>query len=126
MKIYTYAKCDSCRKAVKWLTENGFAFEELPIRERPPSSDELKQMLSCYNGDVRRLFNTSGMDYRAMRVKDKLAGMNEAEIIALLAGNGNLIKRPFLLDGEKGLVGFHAAEWECLKDACRKPSGPPK
>jgi len=122
MKIYTYAKCDSCRKAVKWLTENGFAFEELPIRERPPSPDELKQMLSFYNGDVRRLFNTSGMDYRAMRVKDKLAGMNEAEIIALLAGNGNLIKRPFLLEGKRGLVGFQTKEWECLKGACRKSS----
>ena len=115
MKIYTYAKCATCRKAVKWLTENGIAFKEVPIRDQPPSPDELKLMLSYYKGDVRKLFNTSGVDYRSLGLKDKLPVMSQTEAINLLAGNGNLVKRPFLLDHEKGLLGFQMAEWESLK-----------
>jgi arsenate reductase len=111
MKIHTYAKCDTCRKAVKWLRENGHSFEEVPIREAPPSPDELRRMLAFYDGDLRRLFNTSGQDYRALGIKDKLAGLTPDEAIDLLAGNGNLIKRPFLLDGDRGLVGFKEEEW---------------
>lgn len=116
MKVYTYAKCDTCRKAVKWLGENGISFEELPIRDQPPSEEELRLMLSYYKGDVRRLFNTSGTDYRSLGIKGKLPGMSEEAIITLLAGNGNLIKRPFLLDGKRGLVGFNAEEWKCLQE----------
>jgi arsenate reductase (glutaredoxin) len=112
MKIYTYAKCDTCRKAVKWLREKGLSFEEIPIRETPPSPEELMRMLSIYKGDLRRLFNTSGQDYRALGMKDKLPSLTAEDAVALLAGNGNLIKRPFLLDGERGLVGFSAGEWE--------------
>jgi len=111
MKIYTYAKCDSCRKAVKWLKENGKTFEEIPIRDQPPSPDELTRMLSYYKGDLRLLFNTSGQDYRALGIKDTLPGLTEAEALALLAENGNLIKRPFLLSGEIGLVGFKPENW---------------
>ena len=112
MKIHTYAKCDTCRKAVKWLREKGLVFEELPIRETPPSPDELQRMLAIYKGDLRRLFNTSGQDYRALGIKDRLPTLAADAAVALLAGNGNLIKRPFLLDGERGLVGFSAEEWE--------------
>lgn len=111
MKIHTYAKCDTCRKAVKWLREKGHSFEEVPIRETPPSPDELRRMLAFYDGDLRRLFNTSGQDYRALGIKDKLAGLTPDEAIALLAGNGNLIKRPFLLHRDRGLVGFKEDEW---------------
>jgi arsenate reductase len=111
MKIHTYAKCDTCRKAVKWLREKGLSFEEVPIRETPPSPEELRRMLAFYDGDLRRLFNTSGQDYRALGIKDKLAGLTPDEAIALLAGNGNLIKRPFLLDRDRGLVGFKEDEW---------------
>lgn len=114
MKIYTYAKCDTCRKAVKWLREKDLPFEEIPIRESPPSPDELRRMLALYQGDLRRLFNTSGQDYRSLGMKDKLPSLTVGEAIDLLAGNGNLIKRPFLLDGERGVVGFQAAEWEGL------------
>jgi arsenate reductase (glutaredoxin) len=111
MKIHTYVKCDTCRKAVKWLRANGLAFEEIPIRETPPSPNELRRMLAFYDGDLRRLFNTSGQDYRALGIKDKLADLTPDEAITLLAGNGNLIKRPFLLGGDGGLVGFREEEW---------------
>ena len=112
MKLYTYANCDTCRKAVKWLREKGIEFSEIPIRDHPPAQAELGRMLKACGGDLRRLFNTSGLDYRSMGIKDRLPAMSEAEALALLAGNGNLIKRPFLIDGERGLVGFKPEEWE--------------
>ncbi|MAS97091.1 MAG: ArsC family transcriptional regulator [Verrucomicrobiales bacterium] len=112
MKVYTYSKCSTCRKAVKWLSEKGIEFDEIPIREKPPTKAELKEMLKAYDGELRRLFNTSGQDYRALGLKDKLPGMSESEAITLLAGNGNLIKRPFLLGEGVGLVGFKEADWE--------------
>lgn len=112
MKLYTYANCDTCRKALKWLREKGIDFTEIPIRDQPPSQAELGRMLKACGGDLRRLFNTSGLDYRSMGIKDRLPTMNEAEALALLAGNGNLIKRPFLIEGSRGLVGFKPEEWE--------------
>ncbi len=112
MKLYTYANCDTCRKTVKWLREKAIEFTEIPIRDQPPTQAELGRMLQACGGDLRRLFNTSGLDYRSMGIKDRLPTMSEAEALALLAGNGNLIKRPFLIDGERGLVGFKPEEWE--------------
>ena len=97
---------------MKWLSEKGIEFDEIPIREKPPTKAELKEMLKAYDGELRRLFNTSGQDYRALGLKDKLPGMSESEAITLLAGNGNLIKRPFLLGEGVGLVGFKEADWE--------------
>ncbi len=114
MKIYTYAKCDTCRKAVKWLQARAIAFTEIPIRDQPPTKAELKLMLAIYDGDLKRLFNTSGGDYREMKLGEKLPAMSEAEAIELLASNGNLVKRPFLLTETAGLVGFKEAEWEAL------------
>ncbi len=111
MKIYTYANCDTCRKATKWLRDKGFDFEEIPIRETPPSPAELREMLAIYGGELKRLCNTSGQDYRAPGVKEKFSTLAPEEAIALLAGNGNLIKRPFLLDGGRGLVGFREEKW---------------
>ncbi|MDF7798022.1 arsenate reductase family protein [Pontiellaceae bacterium B1224] len=113
MKIYTYSKCSTCRKATKWLKEQNLAFEEIPIRETPPSLDEIREMFG-YVGDLKKLFNTSGMDYRALGMKDKLPSMNEEEAFELLASNGNLIKRPFLIDKDKGTVGFKEDVWEAL------------
>ena len=114
MKIYTYAKCSTCRKATKWLEEKGISFKEIPIRETPPSKAELKKMLGYYDGEIRRLFNVSGMDYRSMGLKDKLPQMSEKESIELLNSNGNLVKRPFLLTGDTGLVGFKEEEWKSI------------
>lgn len=114
MRIHTYAKCDTCRKAVKWLKARGLGFEEIPIREQPPTEAELRRMLSIYGGELKRLFNTSGGDYRELKLGEKLPSMSEDEAIALLASNGNLVKRPFLLTDRGGLVGFKEAEWEAF------------
>jgi len=114
MKIYTYAKCDTCRKAVKWLQARDLEFTEIPIREHPPTKAELKRMLGIYQGDLKRLFNTSGGDYRELNLGEKLPTMSEGEAIDLLATNGNLVKRPFLLTETAGLVGFKETEWEAF------------
>jgi arsenate reductase len=89
------------------------AFVEKPIRETPPSATELKAMLAAQGGELRKLFNTSGLDYRAQGLGAKLPTMNEAASLALLAGNGNLVKRPFLWRAPDtvGLVGFDEARW---------------
>ncbi len=112
--VYTYAGCDSCRKAVKWLKAEGVAFEEKPIRETPPSVAELRAMLKLLggSGELRRLFSTAGQDYRALGLKDTLPAMSEAEALGLLANNGNLVKRPFLIGKGVGLVGFDEVVWK--------------
>jgi len=110
--VYTYANCDTCRRAVKWLRARGIVFVEKPIRETPPTVAELRVMLAAQGGEVRKLFNTSGRDYRALGLGEKLPAMTEAAALTLLAGNGNLVKRPFLLGpGEMALVGFGEAAW---------------
>ncbi len=111
LKVYTYANCDTCRRAVKWLRAQGLAFTELPIRETPPSPAELRTMLAAYGGELRRLFNTSGKDYRDQQLGEKLPGMTETAALGLLAANGNLVKRPFLLGTRVALVGFDESAW---------------
>ena len=97
--VYAYEKCDTCRKALKWLAANGLPHQVKPIRETPPSPAELKAALASHNGDLRRLFNTSGMDYRAMGIKDRLPGLSEEEALKLLAGFGEpLDGRLFTID----------------------------
>ncbi|MGJ8644017.1 MAG: arsenate reductase family protein [Luteolibacter sp.] len=110
MKIYTLKTCDSCRKATKWLKENGIDFTEIPIRDTPPSKAELTRALTA-TGDIKKLFNTSGQDYRSLNMKEKLPTLSQKEAIDLLASNGNLIKRPFLISDDTILVGFKADIW---------------
>lgn len=112
MKLYTYQACSTCRNAVKWLRARGISFEELPIRETPPSIAELRAMLAA-RGDLRLLFNTSGLDYRALGLKDKLPTMSKDEALKLLSETGNLVKRPFAIDAKRGvhLTGFKEDEW---------------
>ena len=114
MKIYTYKNCGTCKKATKWLKAQGIDFEELPIRETPPGVDALKRMLAYQNGELRKLFNTAGGDYRELNLKDQLPGMPEAEALELLAGRGNLVKRPFVLGDGFGLVGFKEDAWAAV------------
>jgi arsenate reductase len=113
MKLYQYPKCSTCRKASKFLAENGVEFTSIDITEQPPQKVELKAMLASYDGDIRKLFNTSGVQYRELNMKEKLPAMSEQQAIDLLAENGKLIKRPFLLSADrKGIVGFKQTDWE--------------
>ncbi|MBI3544235.1 MAG: arsenate reductase family protein [Deltaproteobacteria bacterium] len=117
LKIYEYEKCDTCRKALKFLDERGVAYERVPIVEQPPSKAELKRMLGFIElggGDVRKLFNTSGQVYRELKLGEKLPGMSKDEALALLARHGKLVKRPFALGAKAGTVGFKAEEWKKL------------
>lgn len=114
--VYTYANCDTCRRAVKWLRAHEIAFVEKPIRETPPTTAELRTMLARLGGAgaLKKLFNTSGVDYRAPKIGEKLPALSEAEALKLLAGNGNLVKRPFALGADAkgaGLVGFDETVW---------------
>lgn len=110
LKIYTYANCDTCRKATRFLKENGIPFQEIPIRETPPSPKELQAALTA-TGDLRKLFNTSGRDYKELDLKSRLPDLTQEEAVQLLAGNGNLVKRPFATDGKVYLIGFQPEEW---------------
>lgn len=113
LKLYAYQGCSTCRNAIKWLKQHDIAYNEIAIRETPPSVAELRAVLDACGGDLRRLFNTSGMDYRALGMKDRLPTMTTEAALKLLAANGNLVKRPFALDeAEKVfLVGFKDDEW---------------
>lgn len=111
LKIYTLSNCDRCRSATKWLRERKISFVEAAIRETPPTAAELKAMLASYEGDIRKLFNTSGRDYREQNLGEKLATMSPTAALALLAGNGNLVKRPFLIGVGVARVGFDDQGW---------------
>lgn len=114
LKLYAYQGCSTCRNAIKWLKQKAIPFSEIAIRETPPSVAELRAMLDAHDGDLRRLFNTSGQDYRALGIKDKLVAMSVDDALKLLSSNGNLVKRPFAIDATKkiGLVGFKEPEWQ--------------
>ena len=112
MKIYTLKTCDSCRKATKWLKQHDIPFEEIPIRETPPSPEELRRALADLNGEIRKLFNTSGQDYRSLDLKTTLPTLSEDEAISLLSSNGNLIKRPFLTSENFTKLGFSEDSWK--------------
>ena len=114
LRVYTYKNCGTCRNAVKFLNARGVKFAEVPIREQAPTIRELQRMLAHYDGEIRKLFNTSGQDYRALGLGPKLDVMGEDEALGLLAANGNLVKRPFVVAKEGGLVGFKPEEWERL------------
>ncbi|GAA5149212.1 arsenate reductase family protein [Prosthecobacter algae] len=113
LKVYAYQGCSTCKNALKWLKAQGIAHQEIAIRETPPTVPELRSMLAAKGDDLRPLFNTSGQDYRALGMKDKLPTLSTDEALSMLAENGNLVKRPFALDETAGvyLVGFKEAEW---------------
>ncbi|PTX96604.1 arsenate reductase family protein [Opitutus sp. ER46] len=111
MLLYSYSGCSTCRDAVAWLRAHAVSVEERPIYERPPSLAELKRMLAFQGGELRKLFNTSGLEYRALDLKTKLPTMSVEDALKLLSGNGRLVKRPFLLGANVGLVGFKPEVW---------------
>ena len=109
--VYLYPKCSTCRDAIKWLDSHGVEYTAKPIRETPPSREELEAALQLMDGNIRRLFNTSGMDYRARGLAERLPAMTDAEAITLLTGNGNLVKRPFVIGNGVALTGFKPDVW---------------
>lgn len=116
MVFYGYQKCSTCRQAQQFLRELGWEVPMIPIRETPPSVRELRTALVLLGGDLKALLNTAGAEFRAMGLKEKLSSLSEEEIFALVQEQGNLCKRPFLLDEEKGiaLTGFRREEWQKL------------
>ena len=111
LKIYTYKNCGTCQKALKWLDAQGIRYNNVPIRETPPKVAELKTMLAAMDGNIKKLFNVAGQDYRALNMKEKLPALSEKEALKLLAGNGNLVKRPFVLGDGAATVGFKEDVW---------------
>lgn len=105
MRIYVYSKCSTCKDALRFLSEKGIKVEVKEITETPPSKLELKAMLGYQNGNVRKLFNTSGILYREMGLTEKLKNMPLEEALELLGTHGMLVKRPFLLGEGFGLLG---------------------
>lgn len=111
LTVYGYQKCSTCRDALKWLADHGIDHRVKAIRETPPSVGELLTALQVHGGNLRKLFNTSGIDYRNLGLKDQLPTLSDAAALALLTTNGNLVKRPFLIGDGKVLVGFQPAVW---------------
>lgn len=112
MLFVHYPKCSTCKKAKAFLDDRGVAYHERHIVEENPSFDELKKWYEMSDYPLKRFFNTSGMRYREMGLKDKLADMSEEEQLKLLATDGMLVKRPILVDSERVRVGFKEKEWE--------------
>ncbi|MCI9006681.1 MAG: arsenate reductase family protein [Lachnospiraceae bacterium] len=112
MLFLEYPKCTTCKKAKKWLNDHGAKFEDRDIKEKNPTAEELKTWYQKSGLPLKRFFNTSGMLYKSMQLKDRLPDMSEEEQLALLAADGMLVKRPLLIKGDTVLVGFKEAEWE--------------
>lgn len=112
MLVLVYRKCSTCMKAIKWLEEKKLSFEERPIVEENPTFEELKEWYQKSGLPLKKFFNTSGMLYKEMKLKDKLPEMSEEEQLQLLATNGMLVKRPLVVGGDFVLTGFREKEWE--------------
>lgn len=112
MLFIEYPKCSTCRKAKKWLDEKNIKYTDRHIAEDNPTYDELSEWYKKSGLPLKRFFNTSGVLYKEMALKDKLPEMSEEEQLKLLASNGMLVKRPIVVDKNKIMVGFKEAEWE--------------
>lgn len=111
MLFVEYPKCTTCKKAKKWLEEHNIEFTDRNIVEEKPSYDELKDWYQKSKLPLKKFFNTSGILYREMNLKDKLAHMSEEEQLKLLASNGMLVKRPLLIKADRVCIGFKETEW---------------
>ena len=112
MLFVCYPKCTTCQKAAKWLEEQGVAVEVRDIKQDNPTEQELRAWHKMSGLPLKRFFNTSGLQYKALGLKDKLPQMSEDEQFALLATDGMLVKRPLLIGEDFALPGFKQAEWE--------------
>lgn len=111
IKFYGYKKCSTCRKAEKTLEKLNVDYQFIDITEIPPAVSVLKKIFKQSGVDIKKLFNTSGVQYRELKIKDKLPGLKEGDILKMLAANGRLIKRPLVLDGSRATVGFKEDEF---------------
>lgn len=111
MLFLCYPKCSTCQKAKKWLEEHHVHYSERHIAEDNPSYDELKKWYLKSGLPLKKFFNTSGLLYKEMQLKDKLSSMSDEEQLKILSTNGMLVKRPLLVNGDTVLVGFKEAEW---------------
>ena len=111
MLVLAYRKCSTCVKALKWLDEKGVAYTERPMKEENPSYEELKEWYQKSGLPLKKFFNTSGLLYKSMELKDKLPEMSVEEQLKLLATDGMLVKRPLAIGKDFVLVGFKECEW---------------
>lgn len=111
MLVLVYRKCSTCQKALKWLEDNHIEFEERPIVEQNPTYEELKAWHEKSGFALKKFFNTSGLLYKELKLKDKLPEMSEEEQLELLATNGMLVKRPLVVGDDFVLTGFREKEW---------------
>ena len=112
MLFIEYPKCTTCKKAKKWLDDNGFSYTDRHIVEENPTADEIREWHQKSGLELKKFFNTSCLLYKSMNLKDKLPTMSDEEKYELLASNGMLVKRPVLVDGDRVLLGFKAEKWE--------------
>lgn len=110
-----YPKCSTCQKAKKWLENNNISFAERNIIEETPTSQELKEWIERSGKEVKKFFNTSGLRYKELNLKEKLNEMTLEEKIKLLASDGMLIKRPLLVTDKEIYIGFKENEWKNIK-----------
>lgn len=106
-----YPKCTTCKKAQKWLKDNNIEYVLRDIKEQNPTFDELKAWYALSGESLRKFFNTSGLLYRSMELKDKLPSMSEEEMLSLLSSDGMLVKRPLLVGEDFVLIGFKESKW---------------
>ncbi|HWL23208.1 MAG TPA: arsenate reductase family protein [Ureibacillus sp.] len=112
VQLIQYPKCSTCKKAQKWLEENGINYELIHIVEQTPSKEQLDTLWKNSGFPLKKFFNTSGQKYKSLELKDKLDSMSESDQLELLASDGMLIKRPIVTDGKKVTVGFKESEFE--------------
>ena len=110
MKLFSYNKCGTCRKAKKILDAYKVSYDEIDITETPPPKSVLKKAIKLKG--MKKLFNTSGEQYKKLRIKDKIGDMTEVQAIELLSSNGRLVKRPIVVDGNRITVGFDEIEYK--------------
>ncbi|WP_303803814.1 arsenate reductase family protein [Ruminococcus flavefaciens] len=114
MKFICYPKCTTCQKAKKWLDDKGISYELRDIKENNPTEKELREWYKKSGLPLKKFFNTSGLLYKSMELKNKLPNMSDDEQIKLLASDGMLVKRPIVVDGDNVLVGYREKEYEEL------------
>lgn len=112
MKVYCYPKCTTCKKALKWLDEQDKEYQLIDIKEDNPSRQVLQEAYEKSGLPLKKFFNTSGLKYKELKLKDRLPQMSEEEQLDLLSTDGMLVKRPLVIDGKTVLTGFKEAEWK--------------